>query len=323
VHESLGRHRTDSGRNGWISGLGEAEGREHPTRGGLRIGKPLPERRADEPYDQGFEWPRDGQYFHYLTRWMHALACMARATNECRYLEWAVDLAEVAHGAFTYVDPEDGRRRMRWKMSINLARPLVATMGHHDPLDGMLTCVELQAALACFPVPHAAASIDAILDDYRTIAGMTDWGTEDPLGLGGLLAGAYALARAMSRGPTCAGCSVTQLLDCAAAHVVRLHHRFPFGRDGHSLAFRELGLAIGLQAVPRLTALAERDGARLGGTELDDVLDRLAHHVTMATMIEAYWLSPANREAPSWLAHQDINDVMLATSLVPDGYLEA
>jgi hypothetical protein len=45
----------------------------HPTRGGLRIGKQLPERRPGEPYDPQVEWDRDGQYFHYLTKWMHAL----------------------------------------------------------------------------------------------------------------------------------------------------------------------------------------------------------------------------------------------------------
>ena len=34
-----------------------------------------------------------------------------------------------------------------------------------------------------------------------------------------------------------------------------------------------------------------------------------------------FWLENANREAESWRAHRDINMVMLATSLAPDGYL--
>src|SRR5689334_1137240 len=38
VHETLGRHRPDDARRGWLSGLSEAEGAAHPTRGGLRIG---------------------------------------------------------------------------------------------------------------------------------------------------------------------------------------------------------------------------------------------------------------------------------------------
>jgi len=51
VHNVLGRHRDDDPRTGWISGLDEAEGRIHPTRGGLRIGKGMIERGPNDPYD--------------------------------------------------------------------------------------------------------------------------------------------------------------------------------------------------------------------------------------------------------------------------------
>src|SRR5262249_47261051 len=43
VHHVLGRHRGDDQRTGWISGLTDEQGEAHPTRGGLRIGKPLAE----------------------------------------------------------------------------------------------------------------------------------------------------------------------------------------------------------------------------------------------------------------------------------------
>ena len=82
---------------GWISGLGEREGEDHPTQGGLRIGKRLPERRPGDPFDEQLEWDRDGQYFHYLTRWMHALDLVARSTREPRFNVWARELA--AEGA--------------------------------------------------------------------------------------------------------------------------------------------------------------------------------------------------------------------------------
>src|SRR5512134_1663563 len=52
VHHVLGRFRADDPRSGWISGLGEPEGESHPTRGGLRIGKKLPERPPGEPFDE-------------------------------------------------------------------------------------------------------------------------------------------------------------------------------------------------------------------------------------------------------------------------------
>ena len=41
VHNRLGRHREDDPRTGWISGLDEQEGKRHPTKGGLRIGKEM------------------------------------------------------------------------------------------------------------------------------------------------------------------------------------------------------------------------------------------------------------------------------------------
>jgi hypothetical protein len=82
VHHVLGRFRDDDPRTGWISGLDEREGEAHPTRGGLRIGKKLRERRPGEPFDERLEWDRDGRYFHYLSKWMHALDQVSRWTRE-------------------------------------------------------------------------------------------------------------------------------------------------------------------------------------------------------------------------------------------------
>lgn len=103
VHHSLGKQRTDNSARGWISGLSEPEGEAHPTRGGLRIGKALPERRPDESFDQQLEWERDGQYFHYLTKWTHALDQVARSTGEPRYRRWASELALTAADTFSYL----------------------------------------------------------------------------------------------------------------------------------------------------------------------------------------------------------------------------
>jgi hypothetical protein len=38
--------------------------------------------------------------------------------------------------------------------------------------------------------------------------------------------------------------------------------------------------------------------------------------------IENFWLEPKSRESETWTAHHDINRVMLATSLAPDGFLK-
>src|SRR5438105_5288177 len=103
VHQTLGRHRPDGGLTGWISGLPEAEGAAHPTAGGLGIGKPLGE---------GPDWDEDGQYFHYLTKWMHALEQTARHTGDVTFHRWARELAVAAHRAFVYPSPGSARKRM-------------------------------------------------------------------------------------------------------------------------------------------------------------------------------------------------------------------
>jgi hypothetical protein len=36
--------------------------------------------------------------------------------------------------------------------------------------------------------------------------------------------------------------------------------------------------------------------------------------------IEIFWLESCNQKSDTWLEHLDINRVMLATSLVPDGF---
>ena len=52
VHQMLGRHRADDARARLDQRARRRSRRAHPTRGGLRIGKPLPERDAGEPFDE-------------------------------------------------------------------------------------------------------------------------------------------------------------------------------------------------------------------------------------------------------------------------------
>lgn len=58
VHATLGKHRADSAQYGWLSGMDDSVGQAHPTCAGLRIGKPLPERRPDEAWDERLECGR-------------------------------------------------------------------------------------------------------------------------------------------------------------------------------------------------------------------------------------------------------------------------
>lgn len=310
VHEILGRHRDDDSRRGWISGLDEREGALHPTRGGLRIGKSMNERGPGDPLDEELEWDRDGQYYHYLTKWMHALNRAGRVTGDSNYIRWAVELARAVHARFTY-GPK-GRRRMYWKMSIDLSRPLVPSMGHHDPLDGLITCLELEAAREKDSERSPAAGLGAEIADMAQMCEGMDWATRDPLGAGELLNLGCRLAQLILE----TGMEETGLLnDILIASRPGLESFDRGGQWDHPadirLAFRELGLSIGVHAVERLNAL-ERFKTRT------DILMRYAH---LGGAIETFWLDPANQEADSWTAHRDINMVMLATSLAPDGYL--
>ena len=143
VHSVLGRYRNDDVRHGWISGLDEESGRHHPTAGGLRIGKPLRERDVTEPFDENLEWDRDGQYFHYLTKWMHALCQAAFLVGDAP--RWAVELGSVAFHGFARRSGSGQVVGVYWKMSTDLSRPLIPASGLHDALDGFITFREVRA----------------------------------------------------------------------------------------------------------------------------------------------------------------------------------
>jgi hypothetical protein len=316
VHHTLGRHRGDDRRRGWISGLGEAEGEAHPTAGGLRIGKPLPERAPGEALDERREWDRDGQYFHYLTRWMHALDEVARATGEVRYNQWARELDETAFLAFTYTSARPQQtRRMYWKMSIDLSRPLVTSMGQHDPLDGYITTLELRATAASLAPAQAQPDLAEETRQYAAMLRRGDWTTDDPLGIGGLLVDAWRVQQLSQPGTDIEPLLSERLLDAAHSGLVLYQQGGELQLPArYRLAFRELGLAIGLHAAQRMQASATR-GQRAQ-------LKALAQYLPLAGDIEAFWLDPAQQREAVWLEHQDINAVMLATSLVPEGCLD-
>ena len=298
VHHVLGRYRTDDPRTGWISGLGEREGESHPTRGGLRIGKKLPERRPGEPFDQGLEWDRDGQYFHYLTKWMHALDQVSTATRDPRFNVWARELAEVAHASFAYGPGGPGGRRMVWKMSTDLSRPLVPSMGQHDPLDGLITCTQLETTASRLSSASHGPDLKHAVADFATMIDAIDLRTEDPLGLGGLLADACRVAQLMARGAFEDGTLLERLLVVAQEGLVRYSRHGDWQQPAsRRLAFRELGLAIGLSAIERLQKDTE-DGRRsvFANAELRARIQVLVPHVTLRSAIVSFWLDAEHQQ---------------------------
>lgn len=323
THRVLGGHRDDDSRIGWISGLDEEKALDHPAAGGLRIGKNRPERGASEPYDPSLEWDRDGQYFHYLTKWVHALGCASRVTDDPRYHRWAVELARTAFARFSVFDATGSPIALRWKMSIDLRRGLVPSMGQHDPLDGFITYSALNLG-------HAGSRADEELDlrheigDLARLCQGRDWYTEDVLGIGGLLTDAYCLAKLMDEGMLDEPELLEALLDASLGglHVV-VRQRQLEGPASQRLPFREFGLAIGLRAAQRIhmrRGRIDRDTQR--GETLRRSRESLMRYAELASMIENFWSAPANRSSENWTDHREINEVMLATALAPHGYLE-
>ncbi len=323
VHNILGRHREDDTRTGWISGLNEQEGKMHPTKGGLRIGKNMNERGPSDPFDESLEWDRDGQYYHYLTKWMHALNSVGRVTGDKTYNMWAIELAKTAHARFTYVPSSGGQKRMYWKMSIDLSRPLVASMGQHDPLDGFITYNQLQMCLAEDSKKSQYPDLSEEIKEMAIICKGKNWVTDDPLGIGGLLCDAYRVMQMIVK-------SYFEQIDLLETVLgSALLGLEPFGRMNplqlpveYRLAFRELGLSIGLHAVERLQRLVEEKADLFKKRYLlHKRLEMLTNFLPLIEIIESFWLEVSSRKAKSWIDHRDINMVMLATSLAPYGFL--
>jgi hypothetical protein len=206
-------------------------------------------------------------------------------------------------------------RRMYWKMSIDLSRPLVASMGQHDPLDGFVTYAEVQAA--------SGADLGPEMDDLAVLLRGTALATDDPLGTGGLLFDAVRIAELAARYSFPNVDLLGPVLAAARSGVAA------FARSGtvrypaeYRLAFRELGLALGLRGVPRLVDAIESAPAAFADPEaLLGHVRGLERSAPAADAIEGFWLDERNRSASTWTDHREINEVTLAACLAPDGFL--
>jgi hypothetical protein len=317
VHDRLGRFRADDPdterRGKYLSGSVE-----HPISAGLRIGKAMAERREDEAFDERLEWERDGQYYHYLTKWMHALAQATRINDDARYARWAQELARGIHPGFIHGSGA-GAKGMYWKISVDLSRPLVLSMGHHDPLDGFITVEHLTAVLP----PPQGLDLRREIEDLCTMLAGRDWATNDPLGLGGILCDAYRVLQLVeSTGDGTLRQMFPELLNAAARGLASYaqSHNNDVPAD-YRLAFREFGLTIGLQAAQAVMDLLR--GRESGfGSDIAQLLRVIERHQLIRDDIDAFWSDPENQAVSAWIEHRDINTVMWATSLMPQGFLD-
>jgi hypothetical protein len=255
---------------------------------------------------------------------MHALNRVSQVTNISIYNQWALELAKVASAAFTYVPSTGGAKRMVWKMSIDLSRPLVNSMGQHDPLDGLITYQQLETTAKCLPEMLSELSLKKEINEMVAMCVGRNWSTEDTLGIGGLLSDAYKLVQLIDIHNLHETARLEALLSNIeySLRVFVTQNQLNVPAE-YRLAFRELGLAIGLQTISRMQKCIQQKPEHFtNAKQLLALLNKLSYFNNIHELIENFWLEPDNQSIRTWKEHADINNVMLATSLAPDGYLQ-
>ena len=299
VHHTLGRFSPDDSRSGWISLLPEKEGQKHPTINGLRIGKSRPERKQSEPFDSNREWDRDGQYFHYHTRWINALLQAAGYLDNREYINHA---AELSLAGRHFLNQAGNRQQLYWKMSIDLSYPQVLSMGAHDPMDGYLT------ALECKLMASDKHEFKDYLENLEAICEGKNWQTTDPLGMGGLLLNTVRSAELKNHTALPESVNPQKLYNDALNGLNAYERQADITSSAkYRLAFRECGLSLGLRVI-------ERTRGKL--TENSLQTERIDEYLSHADDIEDFWSQDSNREYHAYKDHQNINNVSLASSLL-------
>jgi len=220
VHNVLGKDRQGKAR------LGDSTD-DNPLKGGLRIGKADPEGTPDG----------DGQYFHYLTKWMFALNRMSKARNDSKYNNWAIQLAKATHSRFVYGGDSDSPH-MYWKMSIDLKKPHVLSEGNLDPFDGYITYRLLQGTAQYKSI--LAREIAEM--EKMVIKKFPKYSSDDPLDLGEALWISHFFIEEE-------WANRVQIVSLTTLEKIWKRGYFDM-KEFKRLAFREFGTTIGVQTSP-------------------------------------------------------------------------
>ncbi len=298
VNEYLGKYAREDKRKGWISGLSAEEGEKHPTKNGLRIGKKGLERPADVEFDDTLEWGRDGQYLHYNIRWINALLQAGIHLDNNDYFKQA---AEMSLAGKKFITEKNGNLHMYWKMSVNLDRPLVSSMGAQDPLEGLLSALKVQQY-------YEDIDLTDYVDKLTQLCAGHDWTTTDPLGLGGLLLDVIkALELKESTDPP-DSVKPEKLFREAIRGLQEYTKRKDVAEPVHfRLCFRECGLSLGLNTLGAYQPWLEKHDINYADLE---------PYLSLADEIEEFWSEPVHRESNPYIEHLDINDITFAASIL-------
>jgi hypothetical protein len=172
------------------------------------------------------------------------------------------------------------------------------------------------------PGPSLSQELGEEIADMAVMCEGRDWTTDDPLGIGGLLVSAYRIAQLILSENFGRPGLLETVLEDSLAGLEQFERRSSLVLPvDYRLAFRELGLSVGLQAIQRLEGLAGQHPEVFRKSPGRSRIQSLSRYAGLAESINAFWLEQKNRESRTWTGHRDINMVMLATSLSPDGYL--
>ncbi|EAS32857.3 uncharacterized protein CIMG_03881 [Coccidioides immitis RS] len=277
VHDVLGRTRDGRAR------LPHATDKE-PLLGGLRIGK------ESETGPDG-----DGQYHHYLTLWMFALNRLSMATGDPSFNRQAVSLAKAIHPHF-FLDRTSARPRMVWKVAMDLSRPLVASEGNLDPIDGFVVFRILQSSAEKY---GDGKVLEEEIGDYERVMARkgSHYVSSDALDLGMTLWTAHWLA-----------IKEDWAADLAKRCISQLRNLFNIDRYLETpvrfrLAFREFGTCLGIGCI--FDPDSKADGALELRSRSDEILSQWERYISSA-------LTPEDLKP--------ITTVMYSTALIPGAF---
>ncbi|MCX6076831.1 MAG: hypothetical protein NTW78_08085 [Campylobacterales bacterium] len=192
--------------------------------------------------------------------------------------------------------------------------------GKHDALDAYR---QLSATVSQL---GENANLSKKIEEAPAMASLMQLETEDSLGLGGLLSDACRVAELIAIYGLPLEKLLISLLDAANRSVERFLRSGTLGYPAqYRLAFRKLGLSIGLHGVKIMRDLRDTHAEKFEQkVTINEALLRLERYTPppLAGMIETFWMLPKHQQDLTWSEHVDINSVMLTISLAPDGFFK-
>jgi hypothetical protein len=196
-------------------------------------------------------------------------------------------------------------------------------MGQHDPLDGFVTYNELQlTAEKEFNQSNIPELSNEILEMADICRGM-NWVTNDPLGIGGLLFDAARISQLIMNDKIDFNVLLEVVLNSALLGTGSFFKSNPLEvPSNYRLAFRELGLSIGLKSIDNIQKWFNDHPNNFNrNNSVKEIIESIKIYLPLGEAIEQFWMQSQNWQLGSWVEHREINMVMLATSLAPNEFI--